>query len=243
MTDTHAGLDLVQAFGELSSIMLATADLETTMTRVAGLAATSVGVPVSCGITLRRDGRALTVATSDQRAAHLDELQYAGGQGPCLQAMDTGEAVSVPDMTVETRWSDYPGHLLASGVRSSLSLPLTADGQRVGALNLYSSDLEAFDPTHERAATVFAASASGAIGIALRLAQQVALTEQLRTALSSRAVIDQAIGILIRDRRCGPDEAFDVLRAASQRRNVKLRLVAEEMVAAMSRKPRPGQPR
>lgn len=146
-------------------------------------------------------------------------------------------------MTVETRWGDYPAHLIASGVHSTLSLPLIADGQRVGALKLYASEPEAFTPTYERAATIFAASASGAIGTALRLAHQVALTEQLKTALSSRAVIDRAIGILIRDRRCGPDEAFDVLRAASQGRNVKLRLVAEEMVAAMSRKPRPGQPR
>ncbi len=243
MADVPAVPELVAALGELSSMMLATAGMETMLARVAGLAASSIGVPVSCGITLKHDGRALTVATNDERAAHLDELQYAGGQGPCLQAMNTGEAVSVPDMTVETRWGDYPAHLLASGVRSSLSLPLNADGQQVGALNLYSSDLEAFDSARERAASLFAASASGAIGIALRLAEQVALTEQLRTALSSRAVIDQAIGILIRDRRCGPDEAFDVLRAASQRRNIKLRLVAEEMVAAMSRKPRPGQPR
>lgn len=250
MTDSSAhsnpshNTELLQALGELSGLMLATEDLTEMLTRVAVLAASSIGVPVSCGITLQRDdGRAYTVATSDERAAELDELQYAGGAGPCLQTMHTGEQVSVPSVAVETRWGDYPAHLLAAGVRSTLSMPLLADGRSVGALNLYATDVEAFTPPRERSAAVFAASAAGTIATALRLTHQVELTEQLRAALSSRAVIDQAIGILIRDRRCGPDEAFDVLRAASQRRNVKLRVVAEEMVAAMSRKPRPGQPR
>lgn len=236
------GSELVQALAELSSLMLATEDLEGMLSKVAGLAAASVGVPTSCGITLEPDGRAITVATSDAKAMEFDELQYDAGEGPCLQTMHSGEIVSVPDMTVETRWGKYPARVMAAGVRSSLSLPLFADGRPVGALNLHAWDAQVFTPARERDATVFAASASGAIAIALRLAREVELTEQLRTALSSRSVIDQAIGILIRDRRCGSDDAFDVLRAASQRRNVKLRVVAQEMVAAMSRKPGPGQP-
>lgn len=242
VTGTTAGSELVSALEELSSLMLATEDLEERLTRVAMLASSSIGTPVSCAITLQPDGRAITVATSDAWAAQLDELQYTGGEGPCLESMREGKPVSVPDTTVETRWGNYPTHVLAAGVRSSLSMPLMANGQPVGALNLYASEMGVFTPQRETNAAVFAASASGAIAIALRLSDQVQLTEQLRTALSSRSVIDQAIGILIRDRRCSADEAFDVLRAASQRRNVKLRIVAREMVTAMSRKPRPGEP-
>lgn len=225
---------LARALADIVGAMLALPDLEQLLTRLAELAAGSVGEGSSCGITISSDGRTFTVASSDARAMQLDEVQYAGGDGPCLQTLRTGQAVSVPDLTDETRWGDYPTHAMTHGVRSSLSLPLIADGTPTGALNLYAAQPDVFTPDHVRAATVIAAAAAGAIAMALRLGAQVILTEQMQTALSTRAVIDQAIGIIIRDRRCTPDEAFTFLRTTSQQRNVRLHQVATQVVNAFA---------
>jgi len=233
--------DLVQALAELSGAMLATEGVEDLLARIATVAAASMGTQAWCGITLRADGRAFTVAVSDPPAAMVDEIQYANGDGPCLESLRTGTTVLVSDLTTETRWGDYPAHALVQGVRASLSLPIVVEGESVGAVNLYSPTVELFDETRRRDAAVVTAGASGTIGMALRLARQVTLSAQLEAALSSRTVIDQAIGIVIRDRRCSPDEAFAYLRSASQHRNVKLRDVATELVATMSHKP-PARP-
>lgn len=128
-----------------------------------------------------------------------------------------------------------PPTAMTHGVRSSLSLPLIADGTPTGALNLYAAQPDVFTPDHVQAATVIAAAAAGAIAMALRLGAQVTLTEQMQTALSTRAVIDQAIGIIIRDRRCTPDEAFSFLRSTSQQRNIRLHQVATQVVNAFAR--------
>lgn len=123
---------------------------------------------------------------------------------------------------------------LAMGVRSVLSLPLDGGDQAVGALNLYSRSTHAFGEREQVAAQRFADEASRALSLAVRLVQHVELTEQLRAAMTSRAVIDQAMGIIMGQNRCGADEAFAVLRAASQHRNVKLRVVAQEIITSVT---------
>lgn len=233
------GLPLAQALTELAAVMLATSDLQNLLYRVATLAARSATAgnsgDVYCGITMASEHGEYTLAASDARAAAVDEVQYANGDGPCLQSLRTGLVVSVPDLTVETRWGDYPAHALAEGVRSSFSTPMTADGITLGALNLYAETAHAFGEQQQRDAAVFTATATGAVAMVLRLGAQVQLSEQLRNGLSTRSVIDQAIGIMISNRRCSPDEAFAYLRSASQHRNVKLRDIATELVQTMTR--------
>jgi GAF domain-containing protein len=164
----------------------------------------------------------------------VDESQYEASQGPCLHALDSGEIVTVPDITRDDRWTDYLAHALAHGVRSSLSLPLQADGETAGALNLYSRSAHAFDdPTVLSAAAALAAQGGAVLSIAVRQAQQVALTSQLREALASRAVIDQAMGILMAQQRCTADDAFALLRRTSQNRNRKIRDIAADIVTAV----------
>lgn len=237
-----AGLPLVAALAELAAVMLATPDLQSLLSRIATLAALSAtagtGVEAYCGITVASEHGAYTLAASDVRASVVDEGQYANGDGPCLQSLRTGEVVTVPDLTVEIRWGDYPAYALAKGVRSSLSTPMTADGTTFGALNLYSIAPHVFGEQQQRDAAMFTATATGAVAMVLRLGAQVQLSEQLRNGLSTRAVIDQAIGIVISNRRCSPDEAFTYLRTASQNRNIKLRDVATELVQTMTRRSR-----
>ncbi|MBY3555603.1 GAF and ANTAR domain-containing protein [Modestobacter lapidis] len=187
----------------------------------------------SCGITVRLDDKARTVASSDALAARADEIQYARGEGPCLEAMRTGEVVDVPDLAADDRWDSYRSYALAQGLQSVLSTPMGVNGEHFGALNLYATSPHAFDDTARTAAARWAQQASGAVGVAVRLAERTRYGQQMSEALTSRSVIDQAIGILMAQQRCSADAAFDVLRAASQGRNVKLRTIAADIVEAV----------
>jgi GAF domain-containing protein len=224
------------AVPELVSLLLTTRSVETFLEHLAGTAATTLGA--SCGITIRRGDQPLTVASSDALAAAVDEVQYGEGQGPCLHSMSSGEVVSVPDVSKEVRWGGYPAYATAHGVRSSLSLPLVDQGEISGALNLYGTTISAFDdPADVARATTFAAQGGAVLGVAVRQAKQAQLTEQLREALSSRAIIDQAIGVLMAQQRCSADDAFAILRRASQNRNRKLRDIASDIVTSVGGRP------
>jgi GAF domain-containing protein len=162
-------------------------------------------------------------------------LQYANNQGPCLEALRTQVPVFVTDMATETRWPPYTEQARQVGAQSSLSYPLIHDTQCLGALNFY-----AFQPLvpgmdlQARAAAI-AGHAAGALALALRLAERDDLITRLRLALSSRSTIDQAMGILMAQQRCTAPTAFDLLRTASQGRNIKLRDVATRIITGIER--------
>jgi GAF domain-containing protein len=226
--------DLAEALTELTGLMLATPSLTSLLEDVARLATTVVTPPAACGITLAQDDLPLTVASSDPLAAQVDEVQYGIDQGPCLQALRTGQAVLVPDLASEHRWGSYPAHALTYGVHSSLSLPLVVNDDSRGALNLYAGTRDAFGTSEQLRAEVFAAQAATALTVVNRQIQQVQLTDQLREALASRAVIDQAIGILMAQQGCDHNTAYGLLRTSSQNQNRKLRKIAAQIVTAVS---------
>jgi GAF domain-containing protein len=232
--DEASATELAAALGELAGLMLATPTMTDLLDELARLAAGVLTPPGSCGITLSQDHDALTIASSDSLAAQLDEVQYGQGDGPCLETLRTGETVAIADTATEHRWGSYPAHALGYGVRSSLSLPLAVNGDCRGALNLYATTTEAFGPEQRERAHIFAVQASTALTLAHRQAQQTQLTEQLREALATRAVIDQALGIVMAQQICGPDIAFAILRTTSQNQNRKLRGVAADIVEAIS---------
>jgi GAF domain-containing protein len=240
-----AGEPLLQdeaSTAELQALLLSAQDLEDFLQEVAVLAAARVAPGLSCGITLRPSGRPTTVASSDAFAAQVDEIQYGIENGPCLSAMRNGKVVHVEDTAAEPRWGTFETEAADRGVGSSLSMPLTADGLHVGALNLYAPDAGTFGEAEYRRAEAFAATATGALTLAIRHAEQADLTEHLRSALASRAVIDQALGIIMAQQRCASEEAFGILRAASQHRNVKLRQVATDIVTSVSGQPPQSPP-
>jgi len=221
---------------ELFALLIGTRSVQDFLAELSVVTSSALGV--SCGITMRRGTQPLTVASSDARARALDEVQYGLGQGPCLQTLDTGKIVSVPDMYEERRWDGYPAHALANGIGSSLSLPMSTGQGTGGALNLYASDARSFEHGADVArATAFAAQGSAVLGVALRQAEQSELTAQLREALTSRSTIDQAIGIIMGQQRCDATQAFVFLRAASQGRNRKLRDIAVDIVTSVGGAP------
>lgn len=227
----------------LQELLLDFDSLDDFLRESAALAARVTSPDSFCGITFRRNSSPLTVASSDARAARLDEVQYGSSTGPCLEALSTGAVVHVPDMAREQRWDGFAAYALSEGVRSSLSLPMTIGGETAGACNLYSGRENAFDDEVRSRASDFAQQAAAtAMTLALRLIEHNAIEDQLRQALGSRSTIDQAMGIVMGQQRCDVEQAFAILRRTSQNRNVKLRDVATEVVERVSGKAPPAPP-
>jgi GAF domain-containing protein len=236
-------IDLLAAYGELQQLLISSPDMAAFLDELAVLAVGVLAPAASCGITLRRDHQLFTAAASSQLASQVDELQYGRGVGPCLQALHTGQIVVVPDLAADDRWGDYRLHAIAHGVAASISLPLTTDASTIGAINLYATSAHQFTETEVDRVTAFARQASGAVSLVLRQADQSRLHGQFREALAARAIIDQALGLIMGQRRCTAGEAFTVLREASQNRNVKLAAVAADLiVTATGHPPEPPRP-
>jgi hypothetical protein len=176
-------------------------------------------------------------------AARVDQLQYVSDQGPCLDALRHGVVIQVDDLRHEVRWDSYRPRAMTHGVRSSLSLPLTVEGEVLGALNLYSATPSVFGGSHRESAEAFADKSAAALTVSLRHVRQARVQNQLADAMVSSSVIDHSIGILMAQQRCTATVAFDILRKASQNRNRKLRDIAAELVTTVSGappQPRPG---
>jgi len=230
-----------QAVGDTTAVLLdlvLRADsVEEQLQRVAD-AATGLSPDVAaCGVTVQLGRRPVSVASSDPLSATVDELQYEAQVGPCLDSLRTGDVVVVADYAQESRWGDYPGHAVAHGLRSSLSLPLSAGGTVVGALNVYGTSPDLFTGDLRATLEEFASRADAVVALALRHAEQNTLMDQLRSAMESRSVIDQAIGVLMAQQRCTADEAFALLRRASQGRNRKVADIATDIITSLTGAP------
>jgi len=234
---------LVSVFADVQSLLLAVGSLEAFLGDLAAVAA-RVAPDTSCGITVQREGEPTTVASSDQRARRLDETQYAVGDGPCLHSLHSGEAVQMPDVEVDTRWPGYVEQARRRGLRSSLSLPLQVGGAPFGAMNLYSfAAPHSFDEQRRHQFELVAAQAAGALRLADQQVRDTEVRDHLEQALESRAVIDQAIGIIMAQQHCSSTVAFDLLRRQSQTAHRRLREVATDLVVQTTGEPpQPGKP-
>lgn len=228
MTDTPASEAPDRV--DTTALLLETESLDQFLRALAESALRVVPEADGCGVTLERQGRPVTVSSAGAAATKLDEAQYGQDDGPCLQAMRSGLEVSVRDTLREERWGDYPAYAAACGARSSLSLPIAPHSHTAGALNLYAPRPFAFDSVDLGPLRLLAAEATGAIALAQRIADTEEFAADLEAALRSRTVIDQAIGVIMGQQRCTPEKAFEVLRTASQHRNVKLRELCAELI-------------
>jgi GAF domain-containing protein len=226
---------------ELSRVALVDRTLTEVLTDITRIAAMGIPGAESTSITLiRDDDKAFTAAHHGEMALLADELQYAKGYGPCMDAGRGGVLLRVDDMRNETRWPDYVDHVVAeAGVLSSLSVPLPYQGSSIGALNNYSTKPAAFaTPESLRAALEVAEVIAVAVANADSHWQLGEQARNMRLAMDSRAVIEQAKGVLMAQRHVDAEQAFEILREASQRYNRKLRDIALGIVESTQQKPR-----
>jgi GAF domain-containing protein len=222
---------------DLSRVVLADRPLHEVLTEIVTIAAKGIPGAESSSITLVRGDEAFTAAHFGEMALAADELQYERGHGPCMDAGRANVVLRIDDMATETRWPDYTGRVLDVGVRSSLSVPLPYQGSSIGALNNYSSEVAAFASDGALGAGVQVAEAVAvAVVNADAHAQVVDQAHNMRLAMESRAVIEQAKGVLMAQRGVTAQQAFDMLRDASQRYNRKLRDIAAGIVESTQRR-------
>ncbi|CCH89986.1 conserved protein of unknown function, putative GAF domain [Modestobacter italicus] len=214
---------------ELARVVLVDRALDEVLTEIVQIARRALPGADASSITLIRDERGYTAAYDGQLAMDADELQYERGYGPCLDAGRSGEVFVIADMRSEERWPDYAARVFELGVRSSLSVPLPFQGATIGALNNYSLGTGAFDEGDLAAGEEVAAFVAIAVANAEAAARATDDVTNMRRAMASRSVIEQGKGILMERYKVTSEQAFTLLTHASQRSNVKLRDVAEEL--------------
>jgi len=224
--------DSAEALERLGRLSLRELSMDSLLQTVADLTKTVMpGNPEASVLLLVKD-KPTTVVSTGALATDLDERQYERGHGPCLHAARTGEITEIADTRTEDRWPDYTPRAVESGNLSSLSIPLAidVDEQVSGALNIYARRPDAFDEASRSAATRFAPYAAVAAGNLHAYQSARDMADNLQMALESRAVIDQAKGILIERYKLTPDQAFQLLARTSMTTNRKVRDIADHLV-------------
>ena len=232
---------LARSLAALSNFFVGNGTLKETLDRVARVAQEAVPAADMAGLTMLVDGRARTAVFTDDDAPEIDSAQYQTGIGPCLDAFRYQEVFRIDDTAQDERWAPFSEAAAAHGVRSTVSLPLVANHEGLGALNFYSRSPAAFTDEDVEVGLRYAMQAAIVLANAQAYWDAFQLSQDLATAMRSRAVIEQAKGIMMGSQRCTADEAFQILVRVSQRENRKLRDIAEDLVARVER-PKPPPP-
>jgi GAF domain-containing protein len=185
-------------------------------------------------ITAVRDSGPETLAFTDERAFQVDQAQYRAGAGPCLEAAASGEIVRMSTDTAGERWSEFVASAKQYGVRSYLAAPLRVDEHLSGAINLFGFEDHGFEETDSKLLKVYTTVVAFGFRTVRRYQETYRIAENLQTAMRSRAVIEQAKGMLMVIHEIDDVQAMGRLITKSQETNTKLRDVAAEFVRTMS---------
>jgi GAF domain-containing protein len=219
---------LAEVFADIARQLQEEATPETVVGRVTQAAVDTVeGCDHAAVSIVIRNGGIETLGATDDVPSAVDAIQYEVGQGPCLNAIAEHQVFLIDDLAADERWPPF-SHRAASetGVRSMLSFRLFVRDDTIGALNLYSRNVEAFDEQARAVGAILATHAA----IAVEAARDKERAEHLDRALQSNREIGMAMGVLMAREQMTREQAFAVLRRASQQLNRKLRDVAVEVV-------------
>lgn len=228
--------DIASTFADIARSLYAAGTVKETLQRIVDLSVETIDGCSGAGISFVAGENIVTPVWTEPVVLEVDEMQYLTGQGPCLDAIAQGQSFYADDLRSDDRWPAFGPMAAAAGMRSLLSFCLFGD-TTLGALNLYARLPRAFGATDRGKALIFATHAGVALAAASELEQatqalgvELKRLEHLHEALASRQVIGRAEGILMQRELITADEAFDLLRRASQHLNTKLREVAQIVV-------------
>jgi len=223
-------------FEQLHDLVADMDDIRGLLEGITGIAAAAMtrtaGTPIECAVTLYRRRRPPTIAGSDDEAILLDGHEQRLADGPCTDALQSGEP-SLLDAPSDARWPAFRKELQATGFDSVLGVPLDLGSEASAALNFFAAGAGVFTPEVSKDAGEFAQVAARALRLGLRIAGAELKAEDLEAAMSHRTAIDMARGIIMAQSRCSGDEAFNLLRDVSSTRNEKLYDVARSVVAGI----------
>ena len=226
---------VTESLRALAGFLVGEVALDATLEHVSRMGVNVVDGADFAGITMYENGKLSTSVYTDEKSPQVDQTQYEAGRGPCVDAMRLGTMMLMESVDEEDRWPEFAATAADHGVQSVLSLPLTAGEESLGALNFYSRDKYAYSSDAIKAADMFAAQAAIVLANAQTCWGTRNLVEQLQRAVESRDVIGQAKGILMAREWCSPDDAFEMLKRASQRENRKLVDIASDIVQRYTR--------
>jgi ANTAR domain len=178
-----------------------------------------------------RGGEPVAVAASHPSLPELIDVQVRCGSGPLLDALSTGEPAGCADTLEEHRWPEYASAALRQGVRCSLSLAHPTGGDAV-CLSMFGARRRTLGPDSVAVAERLLAFGGAAVGVASEYGDARRAARQLRDAAESRAVVDQAKGVLMHALGCTAEEALQRMRQVSQAQNMKVTDVATRIIEA-----------
>jgi GAF domain-containing protein len=169
-------------------------------------------------------------AVSDDRVRHLEELQIRHQEGPCIAAFDDKVLVGAEDLSGDPRWPTFSRAAVGRGVRAVLASPIPYNQDAVGVVAVLSQERHPWSAEAELALLAFTDLAALLIASMMMGEQQTVLAAQLQSALNSRAIIEQAKGVLIGQQGLSAHAAYELIRAQARAERRKIAIVAAELV-------------
>lgn len=222
----HLPPETVERLSRVTKLLKTQRSLPAQMEAVVGIVKRTVPSCDAAGIVLLVEGEPTSVAVTDRLTIELDLVQYNTGDGPCLTALRDGNVIRIDILERDSRFTRFAPGALDQGLRSVLSTPLDANGRTVGALNMYSTTENAFDDRTSEAVRPIAEYAGQAIGTSPLYAYSLDMVDGLVEDLESRAIIEQATGVLMASQDQTSGEALGHLRDLAMRSGESMRTVA-----------------
>jgi hypothetical protein len=213
-------------------LTLTAATEERSLSQLTQLAASQVDGCVAANVTVWQHGELTAMASSHPEPSSLVAVQLASRRGPMIEAIAGGGPVSCPDTLADERWPEFSAAALRIGVRSCVVL--TDRGQPLVALSLLGMRPRAVEEDRLQLAELLVAYGGALVGAVADYGDSRRLAGQLRDAATSRAVVDQAKGILMHALGCSADDALERMRQVSQRTNLRATEVAQRIIDAHS---------
>jgi GAF domain-containing protein len=222
--------DVHQALLQLGSLRFGEMNIEDAVHEIVRTTHTMFSVDGAGLMLVDAEQHLRNVAASDERLAHLENLQIQHQEGPCIAAYDGKELVGVEDLESDGRWPAFREHAVARRIRAVLASPLPYNQDAVGVVAVVSEQRHPWSPEAELALLAFTDLAALLIASMMQGQQQSELTAQLQEGLKSRQVIEQAKGVLMGRDGITPREAYVQLRAQARNERRKLVAVCTEIV-------------
>ena len=231
--------ELAGVFARMSGLLLSEDTVATSLDLLGALAHETVAGSCGAGVSLIEGGRRTSAGSTDERVREADGLQYELDEGPCLTATATRELVAIEDLEHERRWPRWTAAVRPLGLRASLSTPLVAGNDTLGAIKVYADHPRAFDSRSTQLLVLFSAQASLLVANVQTAERARRLSDGMRQAVRSRDLVGMAKGVLMGRHGIDEDASLRMLMGRSQQKGVPLAEAARTVVDSAGRARRP----
>jgi hypothetical protein len=219
--------DLAQEAADLLSI--ANTSGSRSLNQLAALAARQVAACLGATAILWRGGEPPVYAASHPDLPGLADTELRCGSGPAIDALAGGGPVSCPDTLEETRWPEYAGAALCRGVRCSVTLAYRPGADAV-TLSLFGGRPRSLESGQLPLAELLTAVGGAVMGNAAEYGDARRAALHWQAAAESRALVDQAKGMLMQALGCSAEDALAKMRQISQEQNLRVTSVAQRII-------------